>query len=91
LNPYKSRLELWVEKTGQDAELEKPDPTDDTSPLYWGTLLESLVAAAYCKRSGNKVRPVNAVLQHPKHSWMLANMSTSTDLDGLDGVFDQVT
>jgi putative phage-type endonuclease len=74
LNPYCSALELFLIKTGQDAELDKVDPNDDTSPMFWGTLLEPMVAAAYTKRTGNKVRRINAVLQHPKHSWMLANI-----------------
>jgi predicted phage-related endonuclease len=37
-------------------------------------LLEPIVAAHYTKRTGNKVRRVNAVLQHPEHPWMLANI-----------------
>jgi putative phage-type endonuclease len=74
LNPYKSQLELWLEKTSQDAELPKPDPNDETSPLYWGTLLEPIVAAHYTKRTGRKVRRINAVLQHPSEPWMLANI-----------------
>ncbi|MBV8500252.1 MAG: YqaJ viral recombinase family protein [Paucibacter sp.] len=74
LNPYKSRLELWMEKTGRDGNLPKADPNDETSPLYWGTLLEPIVAAHYTKRSGNRVRRINAVLQHPEEPWMLANI-----------------
>lgn len=74
LNPYKSQLELWMEKTGRDDRLPKTDPNDETSPMYWGTLLESIVAAHYTKRTGNKVRRINAVLQHPKEPWMLANL-----------------
>ena len=65
LNPYKSQLELWMEKTGRDAGLPKVDPQDQSSPMYWGTLLESIVAAHYTMRSGHKVRRINAVLQHP--------------------------
>jgi putative phage-type endonuclease len=74
LNPYKSQLELWLEKTGQGENLDKVDPDDETSPMYWGTLLEPIVAAHYTRRSGNKVRRINAVLQHPEHPWMLANI-----------------
>lgn len=65
LNPYMSPLELWLEKTGRDANLEKPDPKDTTAPVYWGTLLEPIVAAAYTQQTGNRVRKVNAVLRHP--------------------------
>ncbi|MEF8759179.1 MAG: YqaJ viral recombinase family protein [Candidatus Accumulibacter sp. UW25] len=76
LNPYQSPLELWMQKTGRDEALPKPDPNDEESPLYWGNLLEPIVAAHYTKRTGNKVRRINAILQHPhadKH-WMLANI-----------------
>lgn len=76
LNPYKSQLELWLEKTGRDAGLPKIDPHDEESPAYWGNILEPIVAAHYTKRTGNRVRRINAVLQHPdpELSWMLANI-----------------
>lgn len=76
LNPYKSQLELWMEKTGRDREIPKPDPNDDSAPVFWGNVLEPIVAVQYAKKTGNKVRRVNAVLQHPapELSWMLANI-----------------
>ncbi|WP_312352330.1 lambda-exonuclease family protein [Pseudomonas sp.] len=76
LNPYKSQLELWLEKTGRDAGLPKTDPQDEESPAYWGNVLEPIVAWHYSKRTGNKVRRINAVLQHPSPElpWMLANI-----------------
>lgn len=74
LNPYKSQLELWMEKTGRGGALPQVDPHDETSPMYWGTLLEPIVAAHYTKRTGNRVRRINSVLQHPQHPWILANL-----------------
>ncbi|MDR5778086.1 YqaJ viral recombinase family protein [Caballeronia sp. LZ065] len=74
LNPYKSALELWLEKTGRDANLAQPDPHDTTEPVYWGMLLQPIVAAAYTQQTGNRVRKVNAVLQHPTIPFMLANL-----------------
>lgn len=76
LNPYQSQLELWLIKTGRDGDLPKIDPNDETSPMYWGALLEPIVAAHYTKQSGNRVRRINAVLQHPDpdKAWMLANI-----------------
>ncbi|WP_423357005.1 YqaJ viral recombinase family protein [Pseudomonas citronellolis] len=76
LNPYKSQLELWLEKTGRDAGLPKSDPNDEESPTYWGNILEPIVALHYTRRSGNRVRRINSVLQHPDPalSWMLANI-----------------
>lgn len=74
LSPYMSSLELWMIKTGRDADLPKPDPDDTTDPVYWGTLLEPVVAAAYTKQTGRRVRRINAVLRHPTTPWMLANI-----------------
>ncbi|KGS05913.1 putative phage-type endonuclease domain protein [Burkholderia pseudomallei MSHR7504] len=69
-----SALELWLDKTGRGEGLPRPDPNDATSPVFWGTLLEPLVAAIYTRQTGNKVRKVNAVLRHPNIPWMLANI-----------------
>ena len=74
LHPYKSQLALWLEKTGRDDLFAPIDVNDESTPLYWGTLLEPIVAAHYTKRTDNRVRRVNAVLQHPDHPWMLANL-----------------
>jgi putative phage-type endonuclease len=76
ISPYQSPLELWMIKTGRDGLLPAPDPDDIQSPMYWGTLLEPKVAEAYARITGNKVRRVNAVLQHPDDDkpWMLANL-----------------
>lgn len=74
LSPYQSQLELWLTKTSRDANLPRPDPDDTTEPVYWGHLLEPIVAAAYTRQTGNRVRKVNAVLRHPTIPWMLANL-----------------
>lgn len=84
LSPYMSPLELWLVKTGRDANLPKPDPDDTTEPVYWGTLLEPIVAASYTKQTGNRVRRVNAVLQHPTIPFMLANIDR--EVVGVPGV-----
>jgi putative phage-type endonuclease len=73
LNPYKSQLALWMDKTGRAIEHE--DAAEDMGdPRYWGTLLEPYVAAAYQRKTGRRVRKVNAVLQHPTFPFMLANL-----------------
>ncbi|WP_318828225.1 YqaJ viral recombinase family nuclease [Burkholderia cepacia] len=74
LNPYMSPLELWLDKTGRADGLPGPDPDDTSSPTYWGTLLEPIVAASYTKQTGNRVRRINAVLRHPTIPFMLANL-----------------
>lgn len=77
LNPFMSMLELWLIKTGrQNPDLSEGLMENAYSPLYWGKALEPLVAQYYTAKTGNKVRRVNAVLQHPDpdKSFMLANL-----------------
>lgn len=73
LNPYKSPLALWMDKTGRSPPDEASGQNMD-DPRYWGTLLEPYVAAAYQAKTQRKVRKVNAVLQHPTFPFMLANL-----------------
>ncbi|WP_145912215.1 YqaJ viral recombinase family protein, partial [Alloalcanivorax xenomutans] len=74
LNPYQSPLALWMIKTGREDALPTAPQDDLASPLYWGTVLEPIVADAYARHTGRKVRRVHAVLQHPDpdKAWMLA-------------------
>ena len=87
LNPYQSQLELWMIKTGRFTENDCDDNQsgidsrnsvipDIESKMYWGQILEPIVAQHYTKVTGRKVRKVNAILQHPDSdkSWMLANI-----------------
>ena len=77
LNPYKSQLELWMEKTGRlntVSDTEQTDEITSDSPIFWGNVLEPIVADQYALRTGFKVRRVNAVLQHAEYPWMLANL-----------------
>lgn len=75
LNPYMSMLELWMIKTGR-VQQKIEDESSGHAPLYWGKQLEPLVAEYYSMHTNNKVRRVNAVLQHPDpdKSFMLANL-----------------
>ena len=76
LNPYMSMLELWMIKTGRmQNDLDKQQE-QGYSPLYWGNQLEPLIAEHYQDKTGNKVRRVNAVLQHADADlhFMLANL-----------------
>lgn len=68
LSPWKSPIELWLEKTGQ-VELEEPGEA-----AYWGKVLEDVIAKEFSIRTGLKVRKKNAILQHPEYPWMIANI-----------------
>lgn len=69
LNPWKSLVSLWMEKTGQT------DPADlsDNEKVYWGTQLEAMVADEFTKRTGKKVRRCG-VLQHEELPFLLASV-----------------
>lgn len=69
LNKWKTPFELWLEKSGQVIPQEL-----QSDAAYFGTLLEDLVAKEFEKRTGKKVRRKNAMLQHPKHSFIIANV-----------------
>lgn len=70
LNPWKSPVQLYLEKTGQIDDC----CVANEEACYWGTALEDMVAREFSKRSGLKVRRRNAILQHPEHDFMLANV-----------------
>jgi putative phage-type endonuclease len=70
LSPYKSSLSLWLEKTHR----KQPDDLSEKEAVIWGTVLEPVLATVYAKRTGLKVRKVNAVLQDPDYPFMLANL-----------------
>ncbi|WP_417466268.1 YqaJ viral recombinase family protein [Kordiimonas sp.] len=75
IHPYLSMLELWMIKTGR-MESSIDESVEGYSPLYWGNTLEAMVAKYYQEHTGNKVRRVNAILQHPDpdNYFMLANL-----------------
>jgi putative phage-type endonuclease len=67
LNPTNRSWSCGWRKPAATA-LPKADPHDEESPMYWGNVLEPIVAWHYSKRTSNKVRRINAVLQHPDPS-----------------------
>lgn len=68
ISKYKSALELWMEKTGQI------EPKESGEASYWGTVMEPIIRNEFTKRTNIKVRCLKAMLKHPEHSFMLANL-----------------
>ena len=68
LSPWRSPMAVYLEKIG-----EIPDQ-EESEAMYWGTRLEDIVADEFSLRTGLKVARKNAILQHPEHPWMLANI-----------------
>jgi putative phage-type endonuclease len=70
LSPWRTPIQVWMEKTGQ---IVSPDLTDNEA-VYWGTVLEDLVAKEFAKRTGFWVQRRNAILVHPEHEFMIGNI-----------------
>lgn len=68
LNPYKTPLALWEEKTAKNIS----DGTNESA--YWGTMLEDVVAKEFSKRTGMKVQRVNFMLTTGDNGWMRGNI-----------------
>lgn len=68
LNPWKSPIEVYLEKIGEMPEQE------DNEAMYWGRVLEDVVAKEFTERTGKRVRRRNAILHHPKYEFMIANV-----------------
>jgi putative phage-type endonuclease len=85
LNKWTSEAAVYAEKTG----LEVPD--EESEAAYWGKTLESVVAEEFSRRSGLKLQRVNAILQHPEYSFMIANLDRKIIEKGNPGVFEAKT
>lgn len=68
LNPYKSPMAVWLEKTGQ------AEPENVGEAAYWGNILEPLIMEEFGRRTGLDVGRELSILQHEKHSFMIANL-----------------
>ena len=72
LSPWKSPLELWQEKTSEEA-----PPRTDNEAMLWGRIMEPIITREFMRRTGLTVTPMRSMFQHPAHRFMLA------DLDGI--------
>jgi putative phage-type endonuclease len=70
-DPWRSRFEVWAEKTGVLDAPERPE----TGAMRWGRILEDLVADELeASTPGLSLFRVGSMLAHPEHPWMLANI-----------------
>lgn len=67
-SPWATPLTVYADKLGIAPEKE------DTIATRFGRDVEEVVAKWFGEDTGKKVRRVNAILQHPDHPWMLANI-----------------
>jgi putative phage-type endonuclease len=68
LSPYRTPMQVYLEKIGES------EPQEETPAMYWGKVLEDVVAQEYSVRNIAKVQRVNQMLTHRSNDWMLANI-----------------
>lgn len=69
LSKYATPYNVWLSKRG-----EAPEEQGEKPWLYWGAVLEDVVAREYALRSGSKVQRINAQLVHPDYHYAVANI-----------------
>ena len=70
LSPWRTPMDVYLDKRGELEDVEPKNP----EALYWGTVLEDVVASEYGRRTGRKVQRVNTMLRHATLLWALANI-----------------
>ena len=70
LNKWKSPLQLFLEKTGKVV----AEDLSDKEVIYWGNVLEDVVAKEFERRTGKKVRKRNVMFCDDKYPYMRANV-----------------
>ena len=68
ISKYSTPIKVYLDKTG---ELE---PIDDNEAMYWGRVMEDVIAKEFQSRNKVKVNKVNAILKHPEYEWALGNI-----------------
>ena len=68
INPWKTPLDLYLEKTGQI------EPYGGNDATYWGNVLEPVVASRLAEVTGMKVRRYGATIRSKTNSFMGAHL-----------------
>jgi len=69
INPWKSRLQLWMEKTGG----QEPEDLSGNQRVYWGMKNEANIAEWFMEQTGKKVIR-RGMMQSCDYPWMLASV-----------------
>lgn len=75
LNPYRTPVDVYMEKTGQIA----PADLSDIEAVHFGNVLEDVVAAEYARRMKCSVRRRNKTFVHKEFPYMFAHVDRSVD------------
>lgn len=73
VSPFSSARQIYLKKTGQ---YEDAVETSEAAKqrMHFGHLLEPVVADEYSRRTGDKLKEVDATFAHKQYPWALANV-----------------
>ncbi|MCR5544134.1 MAG: YqaJ viral recombinase family protein [Eubacterium sp.] len=84
INKWTSAIDLWLDKTNQ-----KKDPVAINEAMEWGTILEPIIRDHFAAATGKTVMEVKAMLQHPEHPFMIADVDgVTTDDNGNPAILE---
>lgn len=69
VSPWKTRAELWLEKTGKS----EPADLSGNELIHFGNVLEQVVSDEFARRRGVDVRRRSQAFVHPEHPFIRAN------------------
>ena len=69
LNPFRGAFDVYIDKT-----IGRPDDSSANGAIYWGTVLEPVVAKEFEKQTGKQVRRCNYILQSRKSAFAFADV-----------------
>ncbi len=76
VNPYRSAVDVWLEKTG------RVEPFAGNEFTTWGNRLEPVILDEYSERMGVEVQRNVKKLTHPDYSWATATPDGIVDSNG---------
>lgn len=89
LHPWKTPLELYVEKIGESEEEQPLDKVCEENggsrydPAYWGNVLEPVVAKEYCIETGDKqVSTGSRFRRNDLRPWQICHLDRMVERDG---------
>jgi putative phage-type endonuclease len=73
LNPYRTALDVYLDKTSDDISEET------NAAMRWGTLLEDVIAKEYAQVTGYDIEIEPNTIYHPEHKFLGANIDRWVD------------
>jgi putative phage-type endonuclease len=81
LSPYKTPLDVWLEKTGKHSEQK------DSLPLRFGSFAESFVANEYARATANALTEYPLAICHPQYPYLQGHIDRFITADSNSALF----